>query len=382
MRNHHNNSSRLEGIDSCRGIAALLVVMAHTGDTVTKGKYFGHFYCDSAFDFGVRGVDFFFVLSGFVIAYAHWSDIGISSRLTPYITKRIVRIYPPLWAVAIPLLIAALLFHLDIPGLDSWENIFAVTLTTLTLAPSEYPPVPGVAWSLKHEIMFYLLYGVLIWRRNLGLLLFGAWCTVCIIRLYVGNATDWKTDFITSPYNIEFCVGIVAGVILRKYNIRSPVAVALAGVAGFLLGGLCLNIVGRADAMPWEQNPITGWELFVFGFSSMLMVIGIGQLDQGKTVSPPSIIMLLGAASYSIYLVHYPVVSVSCKVLKTIDRYVAISPQIAYIIVPCVAIAAGVAFHLFIEKRVVFYARRAASAMAGVNIEKTDPPAVGHKQHP
>src|SRR5271166_6887268 len=87
--------NKLLPLELCRGLAALLVACLHAGASIDK--YYGY-------DIGVvhnfgAGVDFFFVLSGFVITYAHWRDIGRPERVKTYYIKRFLRIYPPYWIV-------------------------------------------------------------------------------------------------------------------------------------------------------------------------------------------------------------------------------------------------------------------------------------------
>ncbi|MEP7101383.1 MAG: acyltransferase family protein, partial [Burkholderiales bacterium] len=69
----------------CRAIAALLVVLFHLGGTFAQDKYFGFKAIDSVFAWGDAGVDFFFVLSGFLIATVHYKDFGRPEALPRYL---------------------------------------------------------------------------------------------------------------------------------------------------------------------------------------------------------------------------------------------------------------------------------------------------------
>lgn len=68
--------NRLSSIESARGIAAFMVVLFHTTGIMNLPKYFSVMPLGGVFGFGHAGVDFFFVLSGFIILFIHYDDIG------------------------------------------------------------------------------------------------------------------------------------------------------------------------------------------------------------------------------------------------------------------------------------------------------------------
>jgi len=86
--------SRLVGIEASRGIAALLVVLFHTTVIMNLPKYFGALPLHGLFKFGYAGVDFFFVLSGFIILHTHMNDIGKKGAIASYARKRFIRVLP------------------------------------------------------------------------------------------------------------------------------------------------------------------------------------------------------------------------------------------------------------------------------------------------
>src|SRR5689334_465279 len=104
---------RLALTDFTRGIAALLVAGVHATEMLSQPKYFGVDPTQGFFHFGNRGVDFFFVLSGFIIAYVHWFDLGKPNRLASYSLKRAIRVYLPMWVVAVPFILACFAMNAD-----------------------------------------------------------------------------------------------------------------------------------------------------------------------------------------------------------------------------------------------------------------------------
>ena len=83
---------KLEIIQASRGIAALLVVLFHV--TELSQQKLNQNFLSGLFAFGGSGVDFFFVLSGFIILFAHRADIGQKKKLKNFVIKRAIRVYP------------------------------------------------------------------------------------------------------------------------------------------------------------------------------------------------------------------------------------------------------------------------------------------------
>src|ERR1700733_9666444 len=169
----------LDGIQSCRAVAALLVVVYHnaiiyfplyTGlfDLKTQFRSGG----PSFFDFGHAGVDFFFVLSGFIILWVHQADIGRPDRFSRYFWRRTIRIYPTYWVV-LALLLPIYFIRPDMGG--GYERDPSEILQSFLLFPQAHLPIVPASWTLSHELLFYAIFAVLLFNRRAGLLLLGAW---------------------------------------------------------------------------------------------------------------------------------------------------------------------------------------------------------------
>src|SRR5436305_9906897 len=90
----------LNTLQACRAAAAILVVLFHaSGSIFALAKYFDCKPFGRVFDFGYAGVDFFFVLSGFLMMHVHAQDFGQPRKLGAYCWKRFTRIYPAYWVV-------------------------------------------------------------------------------------------------------------------------------------------------------------------------------------------------------------------------------------------------------------------------------------------
>src|SRR4051812_27621380 len=82
-----------------RAAAAVLVMLFHLGGAIAADKYFAMPGFAKPFAFGDCGVEFFFVLSGFIIFSAHRGDVSDPAALSRYLTKRFLRIFPSYWII-------------------------------------------------------------------------------------------------------------------------------------------------------------------------------------------------------------------------------------------------------------------------------------------
>ncbi|MEZ4715903.1 MAG: acyltransferase [Caldilineaceae bacterium] len=138
-------------------MAALLVVFYHI--TELSQTRFDSLFLGGVFAFGFTGVDFFFVLSGFIILYVHGRDLGDERVLGAYAAKRFVRLYPIYWCVA--LVKIGVIFVVPAYA-KAHEADLAFLVKSLLLIPQENLPIIGAAWTLSYEVLFYALFGVAI----------------------------------------------------------------------------------------------------------------------------------------------------------------------------------------------------------------------------
>src|SRR5689334_3783110 len=135
----------IQSLQAGRGLAAFYVVLHHAdlaaasfGASRTHVAFFAN---------GYLGVDFFFVLSGFII---YQSTVGWQRTASDYAVARFRRVYLPYLPIGIGI---ALLYAMD-PSLSEGNRSWS-WLPTLTLLPVSSDTALSVAWTLKHEILFY-----------------------------------------------------------------------------------------------------------------------------------------------------------------------------------------------------------------------------------
>lgn len=326
-----------------RAIASLLVVLFHTGGGIfALEKYWGQDPVHHFFDFGHAGVEFFFVLSGFIIFHIHWSDINQPHRFPSYVRKRFYRIYPIYWMV----LAALIPIYFFIPSFGKgFERDPLVIFSSITLLHFNFSDtILPVARTLYHEILFYAIFSLAIWNRKIGLYSFMMWMFASgLSLLFIPPA---PLDFYAAPVHLLFAMGMLACALLRSKQIAAPVWIAVFGTILFFLCGMEENYVHRLSG---------NTRILIFGLGSMLALLGVVELERQKRLRVPKILKLLGDASYMIYLIHFPLLSLLAKVFIRLGAKELLPAIISFILFPIIAAIAGVGLHLFIEKRLLRY---------------------------
>jgi exopolysaccharide production protein ExoZ len=155
----------LTGIQYVRAAAALVVILDHASEKMAQPKYFGRAPLGGVFEAGSVGVDVFFCLSGFIIVYIALDRAGAAKMPAwTFVKRRFARIVPFMWLVVI----AYAALRLGARGaFPVWNYVRALSLFPIGEVD------PSVVWTLRHEWLFYLVFGLsfLSGRRWL----FGLW---------------------------------------------------------------------------------------------------------------------------------------------------------------------------------------------------------------
>src|SRR4028119_545658 len=205
-----------------RGIAAVLVVMIHV--TKMSAERLNQVTFFNLFLVGWIGVDYFFVLSGFIMVYVHRSAIGKKDQLKPFLVKRAVRIYPIYWIITL----TVWCLFLVIPGFANNHDLsLGHVIASLLLIPQKDPHfkdkfILEVGWTLTYEIYFYLLFSIAIWLKpKHSVPILSAWLLVTL--LHYRKIVKFPQDFflletVFGEMNLELVLGCLAAYIVIKYN--------------------------------------------------------------------------------------------------------------------------------------------------------------------
>jgi peptidoglycan/LPS O-acetylase OafA/YrhL len=291
--------SKIQNIQALRGIAAMLVVISHV---VIIEKRFGgsETILPDFLLFGLFGVDLFFVISGFIMVTITRHKFRIPREAFKFLYRRVARIYPTYWFYTIVVLIV-FLFQ------PSWVNQThggkVDILSSFLLFPSYVPPIVGVAWTLIHEMYFYLTFFIvllLVSEKHLTYTLFLWGIGVALMNIYMELGSP-VARIVSHPLTIEFIGGCLLAIVFYRKNIKINngnllLLVAVSLLASFFGYIYYQNTTGLVEPEGW-------WRIIIWGIPAFLIVLGAANAEKCGLVVHGYLIKG-GDASYSIYLSH------------------------------------------------------------------------------
>jgi peptidoglycan/LPS O-acetylase OafA/YrhL len=313
------SKSHYEILDGLRGVASLLVIAFHVFETFSGGNRF-----NQIINHGYLAVDFFFVLSGFVVAYAYDDRWGKMSQWDFY-KRRLIRLQP---MVIIGTVIGAALFYFQsgaafplISETPVWKMLL-VMLVGFTLVPlpismdirgwQEMHPLNGPAWSLFFEYIANILYAVVIRKFSKTLLTIFVVLTGCFLIQYLvmGPQGDviggWSVD--KTQLHIGFArllYPFFSGVLLWRIGKRIHVKNAFLVCSLLIVVVLSIPRIGGTGHL-WI-NGLYESVVIILVFP-LIVSIGAGASLTGKY--SVKVCKFLGDISYPLYITHYPLIYV------------------------------------------------------------------------
>ena len=307
-----------ELLDGLRGVAALLVVWYHLFEAFATSPV------DQRFNHGYLAVDFFFLLSGFVIGYAYDERWGRGLRMRDFIKRRLIRLHP---MVVLGALLGAAAFFVQ--GSVRWNGepvstgmVLAALLCGLLLIPAwpgaghevrgngEMYPLNGPGWSLFFEYLGNLLYMLLLRRlptRWLTLLV--ALTGAALAAFAIGDLSGyghlgvgWTLAGSNFPGGmLRLLFAFPAGLLLaRRFR---PVHIR----GAFWLCSLSLAVLLAMPYVGSEQNHL--FNGLYDTLSTLLLfplLLWLGASGHATDAATARICGFLGDISYPLYMVHYP----------------------------------------------------------------------------
>ena len=342
-----------------RGIASILVVLYHM--TTNFSETFHQSFLFNIFNFGGSGVDIFFVLSGFIIAYANKDYVANPSKTVTFLKRRFVRIYPIYWIIITGFLLVQFAFPLYYKS--HFDLGVANFLNTYLLLP-DHIMINGVSWSLTNELFFYLLFtvAILIPVKKYSLLLLVAYFILLIIFSFTNiNISGGKGygGLIFFPMNIEFLLGVFIVLIIEQISLKWVWPLLLTGSLLFLAGAYIFN--HGINIIPAGANYVLN-RVVLFGIPSFLIILAVVKMELHRTVRVKKVFLYLGDASYSLYLVHLPLVAAFYKVIAKLHISNSWVLGILNAILFCTVCLIGILIYLKIEKPLIKKLNRALSA--------------------
>lgn len=329
-----------------RALAAIAVAAFHLSIIMGQTRYGGIEVFRSYTRLGNRGVDFFFVLSGFIILFAHSRDINAPARWSNYVFRRFVRLYPIYWLYT--LIFVGMLFVLGGANspMPTTFGGWTASLTLIRLAPGQ-PPIE-VAWTLFHELSFYAVFSLLIFNRRLGIAAFAVFIALPLFnhRDHYDENSAFSVYF--SIYNWFFVLGMGAFWLYQRPG---------RGLIELPLGIFCVTASLLHAPFPDEFSR----PLLVCGFA--LTLAGMTKLERSGYLTAPYALALAGDASYTIYLLHSNLESTLLKLAMKIHLQSIIGLGSTFLVVLAGTVALGCVIYLCVERPLLEALRRKGPAV-------------------
>lgn len=322
MHNTAIQKPRYELLDGLRGVAAVCVIIYHFGEAFATSPV------DQFMNHGYLAVDFFFVLSGFVLGYAYDDRWNKGMTSWGFMLRRVIRLQP---MVVLSVIFGACTYLIQ--GSVKWDGavvsphwiVVALILGMLVIpvipgfdadvrGNGEMFPLNGPSWSLFFEYIGSIMYGFWLHRLNLKGL------TAVVIVSAIGLAACALANF-SGAYSIgfgwsaagygflggfmrlsfSFGIGLLMSRTIRPKRIRGAFWICTILIS---LPLSCPYITGAVVNEPSLYNAIYDivctWVVF-----PAIVYIGAS----GKTTDKVSgnICEFLGKLSYPVYIIHYPI---------------------------------------------------------------------------
>lgn len=301
-------------LDGLRGVAALIVVIFHIFEAHATSRF------DQIINHGYLAVDFFFVLSGFVVGYAYDDRWGnMSTR--EFFKRRLIRLHP---MIIISMIIGALAFYFQegqlfslIQDVPVWQMllIMLIGMTLIPILPSmdirgwaEMHPLNGPAWTLFFEYVANILYALFVRKFSNTLLAMLVFISGCVLVHYavtgprgdmVGgwslNAEQLQIGFTRLMY--PFFAGLLLSRIVKLTHVKHAFLLC----SGLIVLVLSLPRLG-GEAATWI-NGLYESLIIVVVFPLIVFLGASGEIKEGAI---SKVCEFLGGISYPIYIIHYP----------------------------------------------------------------------------
>ena len=307
-----------ELLDGLRGVAALVVMWYHVFEGFATSPI------DQGFNHGYLAVDFFFILSGFVIGYAYDDRWKGSLTTKEFFKRRLIRLHP---MVIMGVVLGAITYFVQ--GSERWDGTHVATsvvmlamLLNLFLIPAvpgtavdvrgnnEMYPLNGPNWSLFFEYIGNILYALFIRKlstRWLAVLV--ALAGIGLASYAIGNGSGyghlgvgWSLSGTNFPGGMlrllfAFSAGLLMSRVFKPVHIRGAFWLCSLGVIVLL----CMPHVGGADRL-W----LNGLYDSVCVILIFPLLVWLGASGKATDNGTSRICKFCGDISYPVYVVHYP----------------------------------------------------------------------------
>jgi peptidoglycan/LPS O-acetylase OafA/YrhL len=288
---------RLDTLDGLRGLAALMVMVHHAGPNIAA---------INPLPCGYLAVDFFFLLSGFVIARCYEDRLAGNLSASDFFQLRLTRLYPTMMLGIFGGALTALYIGSPVSTVAQLlvlEALFVPVLDT----PNGIYILDGVQWSLAFELVANLLHAMILRRlgtRGLLALAAGLYLLLALASWHYGSLAMGDRGA-TTLGGIPRCLSsYVAGIALYRMD-RARLLPRVQISSPLLFSSFMLLIV----AAGWCRTLGISWWLEPLIAAAAFPPLLVAAADARLSATPAAIARLAGRLSYPLYALHLPVIT-------------------------------------------------------------------------
>lgn len=291
-------------------------------------------------DFGSRGVDVFFVISGFIMYTAARDE-----PVVDFVWRRLIRIVPLYWAATLATFAVRACLA---PSANLNAEVAMQLAKSLAFIPHYSPTAPGFiwpylvpGWTLNFEMFFYAIFALAIGLKR-PLAVTGGIISLLVVLGIAAHPSHAALKTYTDPIMLEFFAGVVIGALYQRFTFKGLDLLLPVGVLALLLFDL---VTIPALRLPYAAG------------AAIAILTGALALERRKVRLDSKILKLLGDASYSIYLSHTAALIFFFRLWYHIP--LTGWPQFIGVVTTGLALASagGVVIHLIVERPMLRYLR-------------------------
>jgi exopolysaccharide production protein ExoZ len=347
---------KLPNIQILRAVAALSVVFYHTGVEASELCKSSGWECRFEEWLGALGVSLFFIISGFIMVVTSWDYFGKAGSSKEFMKRRIYRIAPLYWILTTVtlcgILVAPWIFKAP---LLRWDYLAGSYLFWPVIRDDGLiRPVMKLGWTLNYEMFFYVVFALALFcKRWLGLALAISALVIFMMLRETGVLSSSTTAllFWSDPIVLNFVVGMVAGIFYMK-GFRTRMGINLLMCLGAGIGFLAIELNSTFMHSLLEDSLAYRFIIAV-PMALLFLTATFGpQLRQSSIWTKAG--LLLGDASYSLYLVHpFALRATRAVWLKVMGADASV--WVFYIVCLLLAMLAGLLCYFIIERPIARY---------------------------
>ena len=318
----------LKNVQALRAIAALVVALSHLVSFSPAVGFLG---------LGTIGVELFFVISGFIMVFI---TNDREQRPLNFFAHRVVRVVPLYWLLTLAIFGLALVAPelLKSTRADPFDLLRSLLFIPYVKHGSTLQPLLFQGWTLNFEMVFYLLFaGSLLLRRQVHrVAVVAGLIAMAVLAGQLLAPLSPVAGFYTSPLTLCFALGMGLGLAYPRIG-TGLLLLALLGLTA-LLTALWADLLGPGGIY---------FVRIAFAFAVVTTALALEQRGRVWSWGP---IQLLGAASYSLYLVHPFAAIATEKLARRLGLLDGPMLFVCLVVATAAMIVAGLALYRLVER--------------------------------